>query len=199
MAPAPRLAAVTAVVLLLLIACVALGWPAGGGGTRGSVTVPGGAGNDNPTSAAHEAEAGAHARRLQTTGSGTVLTMGGAATAQAGLAIGSTRDYSWLLVDSTLNHTFTLRDTRTTSCLFSNCPNRYTVAIGGTSPPAGYSNGVFTCPTSGTNVLCRAYNVRPGGNAAAAFNVKQAQGYGQSASWMYARITCSNSGLGAKA
>jgi hypothetical protein len=140
-----------------------------------------------------------HARRLQLTSVGTVLTMGGAATAQASLGIGSTVDYSWLLVDSTLQHTFTLRDTRTTSCLFSNCPNRYTVAIGSTSPPAGYSDGAFQCPTSGTNVLCRAYNVRPGGNAAAAFNVKQAQGYGQSASWMYARITCSNSGLGAKA
>lgn len=140
-------------------------------------------------------EAHMEARRLQTTSAGTVLTMGAAATAKTGIGTGgSSITYSWQLVDSTLQHTITLQDYKTGLIVQSG--NLYRIQIGATSTLAQLafsepSSGSFQC-CSGNPCTCRTYNVKPAGNAVAAWNQKQAQGYGQGPSWMYMTITCLN-------
>ena len=143
--------------------------------------------------ALHEAQL--DARRLQTSSAGVVLTLGAAATTKTAIGTGGASiTYSWYLPDSTLQHTITFQDYKTGLTVQSG--NLYRIQIGATSTLTQLafsepSNGSFQC-CSGTPCTCRTYNVKPGGNAVAAWDQKQAQGYGQNPSWMYMTITCLN-------
>lgn len=149
-----------------------------------------------------EQVAGVHsanmARNLQDAVSGQELIMGAAATSRINFSPGQTRTFSWFLVDSTLNHTLVVEDYRTGLIPALGSGNRYRMQIGAvpTSGGLGFAEPVsstsnFQCCT-GNPCTCRTYNVRWAGNAAAGWTQKQAQGYGQGASWMYFLISCAN-------
>lgn len=135
-----------------------------------------------------EGAVAAAARRLQTTAVGEVIVLP-TTQSQRSLGTGSTATFSWQLVDSTLAHTVAMRDWKT-GLIASG--NNWQIRMGVSSSLSWvFTEGSFQC-CSGSPCTCRTYNIRSGGNRNDVWAAKQAQGYGQGASYVYMQLQCKN-------